>query len=219
MHPLESLLERFAAVARPEIRRDHLPNSCIASTWITIEVMRQLGVAARALEVRLSVGNAAYRRLRDLFGPPKTPTLLKQWAAEHGAYVVGVGFDDGSVGIGGHLVALVAEGFLVDASIDQTVDPPHGLNPPPVPWGVADPLFLSGARPLQRLDVGNLFVEYSQHPVASRYLDSYDWRHNQETDAARCPGSSRPWRADAWSRYPRTGCERGPRKPPIHPDS
>jgi len=102
-NPLTSILERFSLIARPEILRDHLPSSCIASTWITIQVMQQLGFSARPLEVRLSVGNAAYRRLRDQLGPPRTQAQLAEWSREHGACVVGVGFDDGSVGIGGHL--------------------------------------------------------------------------------------------------------------------
>lgn len=181
---LESILERFASVARPEILRNHLPNSCIASTWITIQVMDQLGFVAYPLEVRLSVGNAAYRRLCNQLGPPRTHAQLNQWSREYNAYVVGVGFEAASVGIGGHLVAVVDGRFLVDASIDQVADPSHDLNPPPVLWGLVHPLFLSGSRPRQRLDVLDLFIEYSRHPAARRYETSYDWGHNPETDSA-----------------------------------
>lgn len=182
--PLESILERFASLARPEILRNHLPNSCIASTWITIQVMHQLGLTAHPLEVRLSVGNGVYRRLRDQFGPPRTQAQLGQWSHEQGAYVIGVGFDDGSAGIGGHLIAVVEGRFLLDASIDQVTDPLHGLNPPPVLWGSLDPLFIAGVKRLQRMDVLGLFIEYSSHPVARRYETSYDWGHNPETDFA-----------------------------------
>jgi hypothetical protein len=183
-NPLTSILERFSLIARPEILRDHLPSSCIASTWITIQVMHQLGFSARPLEVRLSVGNAAYRRLRDQLGPPRTQAQLAEWSREHGACVVGVGFDDGSVAIGGHLVAVVDGRFLVDASIDQATDASHGLTPPPVLYGPIDPLFLSGQIRLQRLDVLELFIEYSRHPTTRPYTTSYDWGHNPETNSA-----------------------------------
>lgn len=182
--PLQSILERFASIARPEILRDHLPHSCIASTWIAIQVIRQLGFAAHPLEVRLSVGNAAYRRLCDQFGPPKTHDQLEQWFRQYGAYVAGVGFDDAPIRIGGHLVAVVDAHFLVDASIDHVAAPSHDLNFPAVLWGPVDPLFLSGMRPLQRMDVLGLFIEYSRPPVAWCYETSYDWRHNPETDSA-----------------------------------
>lgn len=149
-----------------------------------MQVMHQLGLIAHPFEVRLSVGNAAYRHLRDQFGPPRTQAQLGHWFREQGAYVVGIGFDVASEGIGGHLVAIVERRFLVDASIDQVADSLHELNPPSVLWGPVDPGFMSGLRPLQRMDVLALFIEYSRHAVARRYETSYDWGHNPETDSA-----------------------------------
>ena len=182
---IESLLSRFSEVARPEILKDHLPNSCVASTWITIEVVRQFGFSATPLEVRLTVGNAEYRRLRDQHGrPPRTNEELVDWGNRHGAWTIGVGWDQESGGIGGHVVALLEGRYLVDASIEQVTDASHEIVPPPVLWGLLDPLFLYGQKPLQRMDTGGLFVEYILHPTAVRYEQLPDWGHNPETDGA-----------------------------------
>ena len=182
--PVESAVTRFAAVARPAILRDHTQDSCIASTWITIDVMQHLGIPADHLEVRLSVGNAAYRALVEQFGPPTNSEQLESWERDHGARAVGVGFDQDTSGLGGHLVAVVSGEYLVDASIDQVADPQYGLVPPPVLWGRADPRFLSQFQLAQRLDTDDLFVEYSHHIIQVQYRRLPDWGHNPETDGA-----------------------------------
>ena len=73
---LEETLARFSVVARPEIVRDHGVRSCVASTWITIEVLKILGVRAGPLVVRLNIGNSAYRRLYEERGMPNTEEEL-----------------------------------------------------------------------------------------------------------------------------------------------
>jgi len=181
--PLQPVIERYASVARAEILRDHVSDSCIASTWITVQVFRSLGYETGSLEVRLSVGNVAYREERDRRGPPQSPDELERWAEEEGAHVIGIGFDPPGPGIGGHLVAVV-EGFLIDASIDQGNDPKHGIMLPAVLWGHMDPSFLSRRKDLNRMDTGGMFIEYSHHPTGIEYAASYDWGHNSETDAA-----------------------------------
>ena len=181
--PLQSMIERYSLIARAEILRGHAPNSCIASTWITIQVFHNLGYEALPLEVRLSIGNAAYRQLCDRHGAPRNGGELERWAEEHGAQVIGIGFDPPGPGIGGHLVAVV-EGWLIDGSIDQANDPSHGIVLPPVHWGHMDPSFLSKARILNRMDAGGLFLEYSHHAIGIEYSASYDWGHNSKTDAA-----------------------------------
>lgn len=180
---LPDLLRRFSQVARLEILRDHAAASCIASTWITTEVLSKLGYNVTPLEVRLSVGNAAYRQLRDAFGPPRTQAELDSWYQQSGAHVVGVGFERSQHGIGGHLIAVVGA-YVVDASIDQVTDPANHISPPPVHWGRAHPAFLAKQRPLQRLDTEDLFIEYSHHPSGFDYASSYDWSDNPETSAA-----------------------------------
>jgi hypothetical protein len=115
---IEDVLRSYAAVAREEIRREHLSQSCVASTWLTIETLGQYGVEAHPLEVLLSIGNRTYKRLRAERGAPRTQEELEGWYEECGAHVIGVGFDLPTAGtIGGHIVAAVGTSFLVDASI------------------------------------------------------------------------------------------------------
>ena len=176
-------LRRYAEVARPEILRDHSPDSCVASTWITVEVLRRLGIKAESLEVRLSVGNPAYERLVGEIGPPQTKEALEEWFDQHGADVTGIGFDPASPSsIGGHIVALADGWYLVDASIDQASNPSTGIVPPGVHIGRVDARFLMG-RP-QRLDTADLFIEYQRHEVPTSWRESIDWGSNPQTESA-----------------------------------
>jgi hypothetical protein len=58
MENLERLVAAFASIARPEIRQDHTAASCVASTWITAEVMRHFGVSARPVTVKVNRGGS-----------------------------------------------------------------------------------------------------------------------------------------------------------------
>ncbi len=176
-------LQRYAEVARPEIRRHHTPHSCIAATWITIETLRRLGIKAEPLEVSLTVGNAAYKRLVGEIGPPQSRDELEEWFNDYGADVVGVGFDPPAPGrVGGHIVALVDGSHLVDASIDQASNPSTGIVLPGVHIGVVGHDFLRGR--LQRLDTDDLFIEYQRKVVPTPWRDSYDWGSNPQTESA-----------------------------------
>ena len=170
-------------MARPEILRDHKPGSCIASTWITIEVLRRLGIKAEPLEVSLTVGNAAYKRLVDKIGVPQSEEELEEWFREHGADVTGIGFDPPSQhGIGGHIVALAVGSHLVDASIDQASNPSTGMAIPGVHIGIVGHDFLRGR--LQRLDTADLFIEYQRHEVLTTWRNRHDWGSNPQTESA-----------------------------------
>lgn len=180
---VEEILQRYAEVARPEILRDHTPHSCIAATWITIETLSRLEIRAEPLEVTLSVGNAAYKRLVGEIGLPQNREELDGWFNDHGADVRGVGFDPPTAGgIGGHVVALVDGSHLVDASIDQASNPSTGIVLPGVHIGVVGHDFLRGR--LQRLDTDDLFIEYQRKVVPTPWRDSYDWGSNPQTESA-----------------------------------
>lgn len=180
---LVPVLGQFAEVARPEILKGHAAASCIASTWITIKVLGELGYRASPLQVQLSVGNDKYRQICDKIGPPKTLYQANEWYEQFGAHAVGVGFDPPKPGIGGHLIVVV-EGYLVDASIDQVNDSSTLISAPAVHWGRADPAFLEKCKLSQRLDTHNLFIEYSHHPSSFDYKSSRDWSDNPETSVA-----------------------------------
>jgi|SRR5579864_296865 len=102
-YALEELVAAFAAIARPEIRRDHTISSCVASTWITIEVMRHFGVSARPLTVKAEICNAAFIDFEKKHGRrPLVGESAETW-------IVGIGFGKDQGHIGTHVIALVDE--------------------------------------------------------------------------------------------------------------
>lgn len=184
MADLRNSIAEYSRVARPEILRDHGPNSCIASTWITIQVMRRLGFTAQVLEVRAQVENAAFAKLRARLGRGPSEDELRGWTEKHGAWTVGLGYgrtiDDG---IGGHLVAIVRESYLVDASINQANVPRHNIKLPATLWGPVSPGFLSGEE-VCHYQLEGIVVKYERQDVENDYTTSCDWSHNPETDGA-----------------------------------
>ena len=181
---LEETLARFAVVARPEIVRDHGRKSCVAATWITIEVLRILGVCADPLVVRLTVGNAAYRRLCQERGIPRTEEELDEWSRAFGAHNIGVGFEREPGGIGAHVVAIADDSYLIDSSLDQATNSANDIVPPGVLYGRIDPNFVMRPLLLLRMDTEDLFIEYSHHPNPPDIEQLPEWGHNTQTDGS-----------------------------------
>jgi hypothetical protein len=179
---LRSLLERYANIARREILQDHSRESCVPSTWVTVEVFRRLGVAAEPFPVKVSVGNGAYGRRVSQVGPPRSYEELVRWGEEDGSFVVGVGTQPTQGGIGGHLVALVGGQYLVDASLDQATSEEHGLRVPGVLVIQLRPGELSNGF-IRRGD-SDLWVEYVMSPTAEDYTALADWGRTPEVRAA-----------------------------------
>lgn len=172
------VIERFTTIARAEIRRDHIAASCIASTWIAVETFKRLGLQAEHWEVRASVGNGTYAAQWVKHGPPRTPDELERWFTDHGAHIVGIGFEQEVGGLGGHLIAVVDGTTVVDASLEQANDPAHDIIIPPVVVFDIDPRGLPLG--IARSVTPSLFVEYQRHPVLGEYHTSPDWGRTRE---------------------------------------
>lgn len=185
MSDIHTLAGVFAEIARPEILQGHLVNSCIASTWITIEVMHRFNVPARPMTVRANVYNRTYVDLEQRLGRRLTRAETQEATGRHGAWIVGVGFEDNETpcGFNAHLVAILNEQLIVDASIDQANNPDRGITLPSVLVALADSTFLEGLCPL-RCDVNGQYVTYLPFHLAADFASSYDWGHNPETDLA-----------------------------------
>ena len=166
-------LKRFTEVARSEILRDHIRASCVAATWISIEVFRRLGFQAAPLEVKASVGNGAYGRRVVTGQRPTSIEQLLRWGTEDGSYVVGIGKQGILGGLGGHLVALVEATYLVDSSLDQAASTANDLKVPSVVVIQLQPSELASGV-VRRVDP-DLFIEYVVSPVAAEYTNSPDW--------------------------------------------
>lgn len=183
MTTLETI-RRFAEIARPEIRRDHAAASCVASAWVTIEVMVRLGYKAEAVDVVASVGNAAYAALWSLNkGPARDSSQFDDWCNNHGAWVVGVGHDQTVGGIGGHVICVVEDRFVVDASLDQVMDSCDTLIVPPVLFFEIDPDGLPFGI-MREVRPNIIFVEYVRRPSKVAYRQLPDWGNTPEVVGA-----------------------------------
>jgi len=176
VHTVNDLVAAYAAIARPEIRKDHLVGSCVAATWITIQVMRLFRVRARAITVRVEICNSAFVNFEREFG--RRPLL----GESADTWIVGVGFEKGQGLVGTHVIALIDEQIIVDASIDQGNAPEHGITLPGVVYTVVEKEFHSGTRMI--VDVSGQRLVYIPHNVKIELRSLYDFNHNAETDGA-----------------------------------
>lgn len=122
-HAIVSCFVRSATRLQEELRTD----ACIAITKMGIAVMRDLGIAAKPLSVRVSVCNPV---LADHLGADGDVS-----DAPEGSFVVGVAHgvppNDGSHGWNGHLVMrLTGTELIVDPTLGQFNRPDHGITLP-----------------------------------------------------------------------------------------
>lgn len=133
----ETIIAAFAAVARPVMLR-YLGGdrqTCIASTRMTIETMRGLGLAAEAVPVQFVVQCKA---LSYAYISGFSDKQRRRMARKSGKPIQTRG-----AGWNGHLIAAVEGRWLIDSSIDQIQSPDHGLVVEPcalvmpIPEGIA----------------------------------------------------------------------------------
>jgi hypothetical protein len=112
------LLQAALDASRAAVLRRYKPESCIATTRVTIEVLRHFGVRAAPWPVNVSVfTEAAWDLARQ--GVP-----IGEWPP--GAWSVGIHVDASPDRVG-HLAA-IAGGYLLDGSIDQAARPEKGIH-------------------------------------------------------------------------------------------
>lgn len=161
MEPAE-ILAVYGRCARHVMLRYLERQSCITATRITIEVMRYFQLPAKAMPMRL-IAECPELKYAYVSGPAGQ---LKKQAIEHGSTWI----DRGTGGYQGHVVALVANAWIVDASFDQIQSIDHGLAIPatvlvmPIPSGVKR----------RRMYVELEAVTDNGHKLRVRYLPHHD---------------------------------------------
>jgi len=104
MIEISRIIEAYAAVARPIILNFFVPNSCIASSRITVEVLSRFGVSAEAIATKFVV-------------------LLPEKKL---AYVSGLDPQeraDANDSMNVHVIVLAGDRWFLDASFDQVRGP------------------------------------------------------------------------------------------------
>lgn len=145
--------------------------------------MHELGFVARPWAVRATIHNPPYvRRWRHL-GRAPTDAEEAQWFAEDGAVTLELGFSARSgKGIGGHLVAVVNDTYLVDASLEQVNRPEHEIIIPPVFVGdLKQPQ--PSIRTTYCYTIGDVMLVYEDDPTEMDYTTSPDWSSTPESRA------------------------------------
>jgi hypothetical protein len=112
----EDIVRRYASVARPVILEFFPPNSCIAASRITIEVLRRFGIKAQAVPVSMVVQSKS-RDLAFVSGLDMKGRAHQIRPASKNAW-------------NGHCIA-IAGGHLIDASFDQCDMADRGVHIPP----------------------------------------------------------------------------------------
>jgi hypothetical protein len=172
------VLLRYTEVARPIIREYFRADSCIASTAITIEVMKRLGIVATPYPCRVLVFNAPFmsRVKRERRYPDSTEVI--KWTTGTNLWSVGVGYTTNNEPHVGHLIAIVENKYLVDASIDQASRPHKGILLPPVMIGAVSRdfrRFKKGSKFEIEGPDGTLVTYRPDHHTHNLYLKSTNW--------------------------------------------
>jgi hypothetical protein len=178
------VVDAYAEVARPLMLEHMRPESCIAATRITVDVLAVYDVPARPCRVILSLHNRAWMELAERLGRP--PTIDEQVGGP--AWSVGVGVpgepDDPRIvqrqvhaPWDGHLVALaLSDTVLLDASIDQASRPQHDLEIPPSVLAMGVPEgFTDGKAQVVGERRNGAVVAYSYRAEGPSWEDAPDW--------------------------------------------
>lgn len=161
-------------------------DSCIASTAVTLNVMKRFGIPAKAIAVRGMVANPAMiMRMNDEGRFSRTPQETDGWYAECGAWAVGIGDPHGKTDerkFNGHLIALVKGRWIVDAAIDQFNEKSEYLDYdlPGVAWFEAGSFVAgSGDGIMHSLPGGGAVVYWELGCPDEEWQDTADWKKRE----------------------------------------
>lgn len=119
------IIDTYGEIARPIILRSFAKDSCIASTAITLDVLRRYRIPARALPVEAVAYNAQFvKRVEEEGRWPKDREESAVWYKESRAHAVFVTSKVHDLATPtsewvGHVVTLVMDRIVVDLTVDQ----------------------------------------------------------------------------------------------------
>ena len=166
-----------AAPIRDVVRQTHHERSCIFTVSVVAEVARYFGVRASPIPVQATHFNA--EAVRQLALPDAANGLTGE------AWTVGVG-GTGKVGTGGdannwdgHLVAVIGDSVLVDASADQFSRPQKAMVIGPFAGELAEPLSAQHPAVFTVSGQGNKIV-YVPMETPGPWRETRDWRDHRQ---------------------------------------
>lgn len=167
-------LHALTAITRSAALEVCRVDSCIASTRILTSVLDYFGYPSEPLPCRAVVWTSLG------FEQAEANVPFEQWP--EGAWSVGVSGTGKTTGKrwDGHLVAMVADRWLIDPSADQFTRPQRGMNVGLVVVDAAEWGDRSRLHCWRRPD--GLVVGYSLMPNPGGWRDSPDWRQGRYRD-------------------------------------
>lgn len=212
--------------ARPLILRRAIPQSCIGSTRVAVDYLRERGVAARPLSVRLAVFNplhtACLIAAKDDAGiAADLQELYKDEPAYRASGLWGIGLGYSRLAgdavpaerWDGHVVCIVEERLLLDLSLDQVNRPQRNIQLGPVAIPVTSE-WLAISYPGEAIEAGCM-LRYEALPHDRSFEDGVDWSQPERwepilrelrTDA---PAPRRGWNVKGRTRNDPCPCNSG----------
>lgn len=174
---LDRLVEAFADVGPEEILRVYQPNCCILASRVAIEVFRHFGVNARPLVVKMDVANpASYSVFTRARREGWSDAEFRRRMVIEGAYSIGIGYPTGGPGYDGHVVVILEDRQLLDASIVQVHKPSRGIHFPLVALlRPLSPEFLAGVEPTGAILPTGTVLCYQRILSPPEFRHSRDW--------------------------------------------
>jgi hypothetical protein len=183
----DKVVRHLVERARPIILEKWRADSCVASTAIAIDVLRMVGIRARAMVCKADIFNSAFVAQITRHGRmPVSPAERDAWHTETGAYAIGLGYAPPGKTPGAHMVAVTERMVLIDLAVDQASRPEHGLLLKPAMGLVSRDWMIGAERVDYLLDNTGPLVIYHAEPWRHEYVtwpDCIDANQRQSTVA------------------------------------
>lgn len=158
-----------------------IPNHCILSTAITIDVMRNFGIQATPMPVKVEVFDPVTTKsyYKKMVKKPNTNWTPRD-AVSSRSHIIFIGYGNGKSPAVGHLVSVLdiepEPGVLIDLSVTQASRPEKGINIRPLVSPVTsefrsfkEVLIVETEKP------NNCILLYNPDPNNSEIFNSGDW--------------------------------------------
>lgn len=190
--PRDTLRARATALglaARTAVLEVYRPDTCILTTKLLLELLREHDIPALPLAAGAILLNAPMARLVQERGWPGHASVTQGWQRAFGAYSIGIGYHaeaglaTGPTRYDHHVLCYVPGLGLLDASLDQASRPEHGIVAG-VTLTEVGPLALAGhERAVAPLTAG--LVLYETRPAERAFLVAPGWQGGRRYERVR----------------------------------
>ena len=181
-HKTKMVLTYLEHEVKKSIDKYYTLDCCIAATRIALDVLGHFEIPAMQLTTRVMICNGVYADWIMTHDKLPQGEEERNEAFANGGWGVGLGFPNPTVkpskgkGFGGHLIAYLEEGYIVDLSLPQGTRPRHNIRLKPL-VAKTQPNFLEERMMCIRYpqrEGGDLLLHYTLIENEA-YTKSIDW--------------------------------------------